>query len=267
MARLSLRHGSPDLGDDAGFLILNDFVQPSSALSAVDVASRINQLLPLKDLDRLDTHDVDKVEGFLWAIWDTFIHVAKQIPHDHPAQQRLVQVIVELTQFPPVVIKLWGVETRIWNDLPLLGASMREAWAPPTSDAETVSQESAAEWRSLNSFAARMMRTGLVQWTNFAIWTMRDALEQQNPPGPVLDCAVATASEWIIHSHEVLFKQCANGDFGSEGSQSTLGGPLYNGNAGLSLDRWQFWKQRFRELSEQVNGQVKQDAADAADNM
>ena len=58
-------------------------------------ANRINELIPLKNGD-----DISEVDGFFWGIWEAFIEVAGQTPHDHPSQQRLVQVIEELARLP-----------------------------------------------------------------------------------------------------------------------------------------------------------------------
>jgi hypothetical protein len=83
---------------------------------------------------------------------------------------------------------------------------------------------------------------------------MRDALEEQTSQGPILNCNVAAAAEWIVHGGRALFRQITNEELSDKDLRSTGSGSLYNGKAGPSPDRWRFWKQRFRELSDQVCG-------------
>lgn len=46
-------------------------------------------------------HDSDdEDEPNLYSIWDTFVYVSFHIPHDHPAQNRLVQILLELRDLP-----------------------------------------------------------------------------------------------------------------------------------------------------------------------
>ncbi|KAI9765001.1 MAG: hypothetical protein M1840_007923 [Geoglossum simile] len=211
---------------EACLSILNDTLQPSNAISPAVAANRINELIPLKDGD-----DISGVDGFFWGIWEAFIEVAGQTPHDHPSQQKLVQVIEELNSTTCRAENPGG--THVWAELHRLGPSMREAWIDPISEEQV--KEFGSHWINLNAFAARLVNAGLAQWKLFFIWSMRTALEKPKPQGPLLDCHVAAAAAWIAYGGSVLFKQITNEELSARELQLTAGGSLYNGRLGLSL--------------------------------
>ncbi|KAI9773364.1 MAG: hypothetical protein M1840_007579 [Geoglossum simile] len=245
---------------DAALSVLNDALQPSDAISPAAAANRINELIPLED-----GQDVSEVDGFFWGLWEGFTDVAGRLPHDHPSQEKLVQVIEELNRLPVAPIAK-GMKTHVWAELRYLGPSIREAWIGPESEKEV--EESGSHWVGLNAFAARLLNAGLGHFTtSFPLWSMRDALEMEKPPGPLLDCHVAAAAVWIAYSGSVLFRNISNEELNDRDSKSTAGGPLYNGRLGLSSERWRFWIMRFRKLSNQLGREVQQAALDAAENM
>ena len=61
-----------------------------------------------------------------------------------------------------------------------------------------------AEWVHFNSFAARLLNHDMVSWFKLAVWSLRDALETP-PREDLFDCDVAAATQWIIHSGDLLF--------------------------------------------------------------
>ena len=103
---------------------------PSSAKSAA--ASRITSLC-----------DPDDIEMFCWTCWSTFIDAAAIVPNhvtDEEQTERiykLVHLVAAVRDAEPLrtekgeIVTCWG--KRCWNDLPLLGPSMREAWDRGTS--------------------------------------------------------------------------------------------------------------------------------------
>ena len=90
------------INDDLCFSILKESLQPNSSQSPAEASCLTNALSPTNE----KPHDGGSIEGFLWATWEAFIETASQIPHDHPALQKLVEIIQELTKLPSVVIKL-----------------------------------------------------------------------------------------------------------------------------------------------------------------
>lgn len=122
-------------------------------------------------------------------------------------------------------------------------------------------------WYGLNAFAARLARDGTCDCQLYAIWAIREGLENKpdhraeayHVQGPVLDCHVAVAAEWIRQCGRAFY--ASTEDFGTAGA----GGSQWKGKGGYCKERWQFWKQRFGEIAEeeQVNAQTRQMAQEA----
>lgn len=148
-----------------------------------------------------------------------------------------------------------------------------QTFAAPISNGAEPTPESAQQWISLNSYAARLLEIRFGYWTHLAVWTLKTALEQ--PPKaykPSLNCAVAAAAEWIIHSGYFIFGRLTElGKDGKSGEgrgeeDESIGvgvGPLFGGKAGLTMERWHFWKQRFGEVRKLLDAQAKKQATKA----
>ncbi|KAH6678206.1 hypothetical protein B0J14DRAFT_635359 [Halenospora varia] len=103
----------------------------------------------------------------------------------------------------------------------------------PTYTSEELSKEF-IKWKNLNSFVARFTSTGFAPWVNLPIWQLRMALEEPPVKGSAMEC-------WISHLQ------------GYELDESTVRslrtGPLCDDKPPLSVERWEFWKERFSELA------------------
>jgi hypothetical protein len=124
-------------------------------------------------------------------------------------------------------------------------------------------------WLSVNSFAARLVGSSTEDWTNFAIWSLRDALEQDGASAAAQDGAVAVAHEWIVHAGKVLLEKSRSGGELSKVDQKALAaGKLFGGEPGLTVQRWNFWKQRLETLAKGDGGaDAKARAQTAVDTM
>ncbi|KAE8168208.1 hypothetical protein BDV40DRAFT_251517 [Aspergillus tamarii] len=254
---LSSRIESPSEQENQIFAILNEYAQPSSSTTASAAAQRIHGFAaPL-----LSDSKADGLEDLLWQLWNIVINVAKQIPCDSPSQERLVDLVKALTEIPPTTIQIWGNDTKLWVDLPLLGPEMREAWnlIPTGSEAE----EKIKEWINLNSFVARLVSLSLAPWIALAVWALRDALEEESV-GRKADCDIAVAREWFKHGGPVLRQET----MATENKEERImaGGSLYQGPAKLCPERWKFWKERLSQISDQ-GGDVGQVASTAKTTM
>ncbi|KAE8377978.1 hypothetical protein BDV26DRAFT_262487 [Aspergillus bertholletiae] len=250
---LSSRIESASERENQIFTILDEYVQPSSSTTAAAAAQRIHGFAaPL-----LSDSDVDGLENLLWQLWTITINVAKQISCDSPAQGRLVELVKALTEIPPVTIQIWGNDSKLWVDLPLLGPQMREAWnlLPTGNEAE----EKVKEWINLNSFVARLLSLGLAPWNNLAVWALRDALEEESS-GRKADCDIAVAGEWFKHGGAFLRQQTLVAE--NQEERIMAGGSLYQGPAKLCPERWNFWKGRLSKISDQ-GGEAGQVASTA----
>ncbi len=146
----SLEDDDPWIIEQKTFEILNSYLQPSSTTSATAAAQGIDNLTPMKRPDQGDGKEIEEPESFMWETWGIFIEIAKQIPRDHPSQDRLVELVKALSSLAPTTVTIWQVsrccvvllidaqtstnhdalqtDIRVWTDLPMLSPSMREAW-------------------------------------------------------------------------------------------------------------------------------------------
>jgi hypothetical protein len=132
---------------------------------------------------------------------------------------------------------------------------------------EIPSSEESSKWLSLNSFVARLKREDLIYGTYFAIWQLRDAVEEENPVREVANCKISVACEWIIRSGIELYREALNGV--TQGDESVMSsGPLYKGQLGLCPERWLFWKSRLSNVSmDEVDEEVVKMAQQAVGEM
>ena len=86
------------------FNILNDFLIAESSTSPAKAALAVSKLVPTPK-DSSKTLD----DGFFFSLWKDVIRVAEQIPHDHPAMDKLVKFMRELTLLPDTGLQVWDV--------------------------------------------------------------------------------------------------------------------------------------------------------------
>lgn len=69
-------------------------------------------------------------------------------------------------------------------------------------------------------------------------------VETSFTPGQELDCRIGIAADWITYCGEKILLLSKK----NESSSARDGGPLWEGKPGLSLERWNLWKERFSEV-------------------
>ncbi|KAI1311106.1 hypothetical protein F5Y03DRAFT_321422 [Xylaria venustula] len=234
MPTITLQQVQEDPNRNDIFGILNEYIQPESTTTVSQAATSFTQTVKTPN------------EGFFWGFWNSIFNIAQQIPHSDPAQDKLVLFVRELTLVPETGDKVW--EARVWTDLPLLGASIREYQDRVIKDTTRV---------SFHAFVARLLHAGVSPGAQTqAIWMLRDALEQEARPdrdaGEELDRDLATAAVYIEYAGATLVQQLAlqpEPQLDEAQRRSLRGGELWNKDAsGLTADRWAFWGRRFREL-------------------
>ena len=62
-------------------------------------------------------------------------------------------------------------------------------------------------WKNLNSFMSLLISRGLVQQIHLPIWEIRSAIEEPAAKGPLMDCRVWVATEWILNCSDALIKE------------------------------------------------------------
>jgi hypothetical protein len=135
-----------------------------------------------------------------------------------------------------------------------------------------IGPEHGDRWVNFNAFCARLTRDGTCDRSAHAIWDLREALEEEpdqreeaaKEHGKQLDVRIPVAANWITIAGNVLYRH--SGDCGKDGELGVASqGRLYSGQAGFSLERWAFWKERFGVIkaNEGVADGTKQAAEEA----
>ncbi|KAI8634297.1 hypothetical protein F5Y19DRAFT_207833 [Xylariaceae sp. FL1651] len=252
MSSITLQQVQEDPKRKDIFGILNDYIQPDSSTPASQAASSYSQSVKPQD------------EGFFWDFWDQIFSVAEQLPHDNPAQDKLVAFLRELTLVPGTGDKVWGA--RVWTDLPLLGAAIREHLdqpSPPSNEDDEQSAHNNEAWISFHAFVARLLHAGISPGSETtAIWMLRAALEQQDAKptdgnGRAFDRDLATAAVYIEYAGATLVQALAlqpEPQLDEAQQRALKGGALWKGKSGLTAERWAFWGRRFRDQAESATG-------------
>jgi hypothetical protein len=111
---------------------------------------------------------------------------------------------------------------------------------------------------------ARMTSEGLVDGSLFALWEIREALEEEIGSKAAANCYISVASEWVITSGKQLYNEVLKAEPQDERQARIMqGGSLYNGEPGFCQKRWQFWKLRFSQLKDEVDKDVAEIAQQA----
>ena len=104
----SLDDPEPWVIEQQMFDILVEYLDPNKDVSPVSAAQAFNKLAP-PNREVRDAEEVEGTDSFLLETWGNFLIIAKQIDHSHPAQDRLVNLMIELGKLPPVEVEISGV--------------------------------------------------------------------------------------------------------------------------------------------------------------
>jgi hypothetical protein len=185
-----------------------------------------------------------RVEGLLWQAWAAVIEAAART-RDDAARARLADLLSAIRDRGPLA-RPDGQECVIWGsmkahvDLPVFGAQMRETWneTPPIRSAES--------WANLNAFAAQLTLGG-IDFSLYAIWALRDALEDDEYE---LALVLPAAVQWLRLAGPALAALARKGATYQIGDHA---GPLCRRAgltaAGFSTRRWEFWRNRLEEIA------------------
>lgn len=92
---LSLRDSDPWIVAKQAFDLISDFVQSDNSISSGQVASQLTYLSPRQRVLQ-DGEEAEEPASFLLEFWETLVYIARQVPFDHPSQERLVELVVSL---------------------------------------------------------------------------------------------------------------------------------------------------------------------------
>ena len=94
------------------------YLQQSPAHTATEAAQKLDALYPPK---RTEDGDMQLQKFFVINVWDVILHMIRQIPDEHPAQDNLLELVEALRDLPTdIVVEIWSEKAKIWQDLPFL---------------------------------------------------------------------------------------------------------------------------------------------------
>lgn len=257
--------------DETDLLILSKFETAISSSSQPNIEEKAIRIVA-----GLIAFTPEEPAALASRTWQVLMRVASRIPTEHHGQDVLIRVVSMLDHCRP------------WADLPGFNMSIRDSWNHSTSperqidspivvtdqtragptfevDAEDDLEFSREEWLNLNSFIARLFNIKGQRFANFALWEMRNGLEEDADDGGTSDVAnarVLVASEWIRRSGPRIWNECVMSTFSDEPEDATHGSPyrggaLFTGSGGFNLERWGFWKRRLTELHKGIDASAR----------
>lgn len=227
--------------------------------------------------------DESSLEQPVQDLWAAIISRARTTPSSSSHQDRLVTFLTHLksSNVPgnsnP---QLWGAS--LWAELPMFGASMREAWnSGPSNDTNIPIRSEAlltakvdngtSEWVNINAFAARLTASRTADFSLYAIWTMRDALETPaaRTKNKTLDGHVQAGCAWIQYAGEYLYQCEESWEKDPRKGDPARGGSLWEGKSGFCKERWSLWRERIEELGKEkgLQEETRKAATGAAERM
>ena len=98
-----------------------------------------------------------------------------------------------------------------------------------------------------NLFECRIFPNG----STWSIWALREAHEERRKEtGSMRDMYVLAAAQWILWYGQSFFKHIIYpGEIDNNTLRMWKPGPLYTGTKFLSVHRWQFWKDSFKNVA------------------
>lgn len=237
--------------------------------AATQLFDPIDEKIIARKLD--DVHFVD--------LWYSIIHAAKRKsfhededgernPHYHDKIADLIAA------FRDHKIKDHEEYNYIYSSLTDLSMACREVMnEAPEAHA---SEPEIDAWANVNFFFARITEKGLVDLSLFAIWNMRDALENEqhdDVEGTAVqkyNVHVPAATSWIFGMGRALYtKEKDLTPTDRKYGNPAKGGDLWKGKAEFSKERWAFWKERLAFVSklDEISDKTKNISRDALEAM
>ncbi len=127
----------------------------------------------------------------------------------------------------------------------------------PVFDAEEDTERAPKRerWVNLNAFVARLTAARVYDFELYAIWQLRDALEEpveesgEEVTDSSFDAKIPAAVQWIFYCGELIYTSKREYEHGPRVGDPARGGELWKGDKrGFCEERWGFWKNRFAEL-------------------
>ncbi|KAF8216670.1 hypothetical protein K438DRAFT_400819 [Mycena galopus ATCC 62051] len=236
--------------------------------SVDEARERWGDPLPETEIPPAAPDGTPSTEGQLWELWYAVLHAAKRTRwrnDENNTHSKLVALVAAIKRVPDPPLPanankalrndwIWEGGT-LWSTLTMLGPASREAWNDSPGAAFGYSEAAIAAWANANAFVARLTAEDVREYSIYAIWAMREGLEEkrklpEKKKGNWLDATVPAAAAWIAiwgkkmyERREDLTPQNPN-----EGNPAMPGDYMIKRTKSdrpeWSRERWAFWKQR-----------------------
>ncbi|KAH6954461.1 hypothetical protein DER45DRAFT_615791 [Fusarium avenaceum] len=196
--------------------------------------------------------DATEIENKLNDLWSDVLTAAEQTPHDQ--QDKLVEVVQSIKHLPEATEKakkltVWD-DAKSWDELPMFGPKARE-------QLDIAQEKSEKACVNINAFFARISAADVQDFSLFAIWTLREALEDPSAEQVAKQTSpklLKAASVWFIYASGELKKSSKEGHQ-FEGKIAKPGASLTefkdeDGWRGFCEARWKVWEDRLTPLKE-----------------
>lgn len=220
---IDLLHNDDDPSDFEWymFIVYNDYLQPDTQLSAEDAARYIDSLLPGNT-----ANDPDKTahlipNNFQSGMSDEIFEYAKQIPHDHESQGKLIRLMCASTRLPITLmtknhyldqhVPFWrGHYWEHWSDSHRHACGDTQPDPRGPRDGKNRAQEY-AEYINTHSFLTRL-EAAKVMVPDFghgmATACARDVGVLPADFAPEFrPCYIIAGAQWIEHTGELLWDE------------------------------------------------------------
>ncbi|KUI63306.1 hypothetical protein VM1G_11047 [Cytospora mali] len=182
--------------------------------SPSDYAARIDDIywsfyLPLDPL--LQFMEDRILSGYLLHVWTMFIDLGKRIPHDDPAQDRLVELLDSLVHLPPMEVRTWEGNDAPWTDLPTLDDALIAAW-DDLYDFENQISDPGSQWVNYFAFLGRLVAAEVTpDWWEIPAELLREVLAEDIKPNYLTIYKTMALAEYINHAGDAgdaFFEWC-----------------------------------------------------------
>lgn len=171
--------------------------------SSSDYAARIDDIywsfyLPLDPL--LQFMEDRILSGYLLHVWTMFIELGKRIPHDDPAQDKLVELLESLVHLPPMEVRTWEGNDAPWTDLPTLDDALMTAW-DDLYDPEVQMSNPESQWVNYFAFLGRLVAAEVTpEWWEIALETLREVLAEDVKPNYLTVYKTMALAEYLNYA-------------------------------------------------------------------
>lgn len=110
------------------FIIIKEILEGPTELTTDDAAHVLDNAFEEYCLDDPNY----SIECFLYCFWGTITHLASEIPHDDPKQDKLVAIITDLKELDGRPVEIWDKQSHPWHRMPLFAEGLPCSWEGTT---------------------------------------------------------------------------------------------------------------------------------------